>query len=93
MKNLDEFTMKIMDCNIWSYILRSLQDNLENNRHGFWTDGEEILCKTEKQAEVIADLLEDMGFGLVCTGYYDPKEDEKNNAVDNHTGYWYVSVE
>ena len=93
LKNIDDWTMKIMECNIWSYILRSLQDNSDNNRHGFWTDEEEILCKTEAQAELVADFFEDLGFCDVQTGYYDPKEDEKNNEVDIHTGYWYVSVD
>ena len=89
MKNISDFDMKIMDDNIWNYLLKSLQDN-ENNKHGFWTDGEEILCRTEEQAEVVADFLEDLGFDC-CTGYYDLVEDEKEGCADDHTGYWYIS--
>ena len=93
MKKLDDSTIEIIDCNIWSYLLYSLQNNEENNRHGFWTDGEEILCKTEEKASAIADFLEDMGFDYVQNGYYDPEEDKKNNKVDDHTGFWYVSID
>lgn len=27
------------------------------------------------------------------TGYYDPKEDKKNNEEDRYTGWWYVSAD
>lgn len=90
---MDKFDMDFIDRRIWTYICQSLQDNEKNNRHGFWTDGYEILCKTEEQAEALANFLEDMGFDYVNTGYYDPKEDEKNNEVDELTGWWYVSVD
>ena len=90
MKQISNFDMEIMDQNIWTYILKSLQDN-ENNKHGFWTDGEEILCKTEEQAEAVADFLEDLGFEYLTTGYYDPEEDKREGCVDEHTGYWYIN--
>lgn len=91
-KHLENFEIEFMDKHIWSYLIKSLQNN-ENNKHGFWTDGEEILCKTEEQAEVIADFLEDVGFDYVNTGYYDPIEDERNGEVDRYTGWWYVSID
>ena len=62
-----------------------------------WTDKDEILVKTESAANVIADLIEmlyradDEGIE-VCTGYYDPEEDKRNDEVDEHTGWWYVRV-
>lgn len=93
MKQINKLDMELMDKNIWTYLLQSLQLNTEHNRHGFWTDGEEILCRTENQAESIADFLEDMGFDYVQTGYYDPIIDERNNEIDDHTGYWYVSID
>lgn len=77
----------------WKQLIESLHNNEDRNKHGYWTDGEEILCKTEEQAEVLADFLEDVGFDYVQTGYYDPKEDERNNEVNDHTGYWYVSID
>ena len=77
----------------WEHLINSLFDNKEQNKHGFWTDGEEILCTTEEQAEVLADFLEDLGFDCVHTGYYDPKEDERNNEVNDHTGCWYVNID
>lgn len=90
MKQINNDVMKIMDNNIWTYLLKSLQDN-EDKKHGFWTDGEEILCETEEQADIIADFLEDLGFDCLNTGYYDPEEDKRDNCVDEHTGYWYIN--
>lgn len=64
-----------------------------------WTqDGDEILCKTETAANVIADmfttLYKTQGDEInVTTGYYDPEEDEKNNEVDVRTGWYYVDVQ
>ena len=56
-----------------------------------WHDWNEILTKNEDTAEKIADLLEAMGFEEVNTGYYDSDEDERNDEVDELTGYYYVS--
>lgn len=63
-----------------------------NNKHGIHFDsyGNELLCKTEKQAEGIADFLEDLGFSEVRTGYYDPKEDGEENINDEYTGMYYI---
>lgn len=77
----------------WSFLLYSLKKNEAEARHGFWTDGENILCKTEEQANALANFLEDIGFGVVQTGYYDPEEDKKNGEVDENTGCWYVSID
>lgn len=90
-KTLDKFTKHIMDCNIWTYLLESLKEDEENNKHGFWTDGGEILCKTEAAAEAVASFLDDCGFsGDLATGYYDPEEDKRNGEEDCHTGYYYI---
>ena len=79
---------------IWTAILESLRGYEDENRHSIWTDGEEILCPTEAQAEAIADLLEDCDPEIVArTGYYDPEEDKRNNEVNDHTGYWYVDID
>lgn len=69
-----------------------LEKNQPYNKHGIWSNGEEIMCKTKEQAEAIADLLEDCGMDCTLTGYYDPKEDARNNEVDEYTGYYYVSM-
>ena len=90
---MDKFDMDFMDKHIWTYLCQSLKDNEKNNRHGFWTDGDEILCRTETQAEALASFLEDMGFDYVNTGYYDPDEDERNHEVDRFTGWWYVNID
>lgn len=66
---------------------------LGDTKHGIHFEENELLCKTKTQAEGIADLFEDLGFQDVRTGYYDPKEDEKNNEVDKYTGWYYVDWE
>ena len=87
---MDKFDIMIMDRNIWSYLITSLRNN-ENNKHGYWTDGEQILCKTEEEANIVANFLEDLGFDYLNIGYYDPVEDEQEGCVDDHTGYWYIN--
>lgn len=89
---MNEFDKYFMDCHIWTYLRESLNEN-ENKKHGYWTNGNEILCKTEEATEHLADFLEDLGFCDVQTGYYDPEEDKRNGEVDECTGYWYVSVD
>ena len=65
----------------------------DTNDHRIWTDGEEVLCETEQLAENIADFFDALyGTQTVNTGYYDPEEDERNNEVDRHTGFYYVTI-
>ena len=53
--------------------------------------GDELLCNSEDLAELVADEIEEF-FNVQCnTGYYDPEEDERNNEVDDRTGWWYVT--
>lgn len=63
-----------------------------------WSDGEEILCRTEAAAETVADLFEylyrnDNGdqADRIHTGYYDPEEDRENS--DEYTGWYYVTMD
>lgn len=53
-----------------------------------WTDGVEILTKSEEIAARISRVMDLFADGHY--GYYDPEEDERNNEVTNTTGYWYV---
>ena len=47
----------------------------------------------EQLAENIADLFDALyACQTVNTGYYDPEEDARNNEVDSHTGFYYVTV-
>lgn len=58
-----------------------------------WCDGEEILSKDENVISAIADLIDMIAnTAISCTGYYDPAEDERDGCVDEHTGYYYVTV-
>ena len=54
----------------------------------------EILCKTEKMANDIADRIDDLlGITDCHTHYYDPAEDTLEGCVDNLTGYWAVYID
>lgn len=62
-----------------------------------WTDGDEILCRSEEYANVIADLIEklydDSGEDVVAvTGSYD-EIDERDGVVDDYTGCWYIYLD
>lgn len=70
-------------------LLALLPQSPEDSRHGFWTNGDEILCKKEAAAEIVADFLEDLGIDVVTTGLYDPEEPPE----DEYSGYHYVSVQ
>lgn len=65
----------------------------EDNKHGFWTDGERILCKSKEQIDTVAKFFEGLGLSNIYTGYYDPEEDEIDGLVDKYTGHYYVIVE
>lgn len=58
----------------------------------FSQDGENILCTSEEGINAIADLLESIGYDCPVTGFYDPEEDADGGCIDNHTGFYYVSV-
>lgn len=90
---MDETLLELMEKMPWTLLTRLLKKNRDNNKHGYWTDGAEILCKTEGAADHLANFLEDIGFDYVNTGYYDPEEDEASGETDDHTGYWYVSID
>lgn len=90
---MDAQTFEMVEKQTWDFLIMSLQKYQNQNRHGYWTDGDEILCKTEAVAEHLANFLEDIGFDKVHTGYYDPVEDQRNNEVDSHTGWYYVNID
>lgn len=65
------------------------------SKHGsneLWTDGDEILVRDERVAEGIF-LLMDMIEAEPHLGYYDPEDDERDNCVNEYTGYWYIDFD
>lgn len=83
----DEFSQRF-DL-VWSVLAQ-----LPSKPGRFWYDGENILCKTEDEADTIANFIDDIiGDSVTHTGYYDPKEDERSGEVDDHTGYYYVDFD
>lgn len=90
-KDCDSYAEK----DFFSFICARVRDYSDGD---VWSDGDQILCKTESAANALCDLLWQLyneqgeDFGLQ-TGYYDPKEDKKNNEEDRYTGWWYVSAD
>lgn len=64
---------------------------------GFWTDGDEILCPSEAECEMVAEFLKDVlseyGNMTILTGWYDPYEDAENEEQDDKTGFNYIRFE
>lgn len=89
---MNDEMFKMIEPLLWSALIRSMEEHTDTAKHGYWTDGQEFLCKREEQADALADFLEDLSFTEVNTGYYDPKEDERDGCVDEHTGQWYVGI-
>lgn len=59
-----------------------------------WTDGTEILCRTEWIAYTIANIIDNIiGDKITHLHYYDPEEDKAEDCVDDHTGWWYVDFD
>ena len=78
---------------------QTICDSLPDYSEGkVWSNGSEILVKTESAAETLADIIEYVskanGIEILChTGHYDPEEDKRNNEEDRYTGWWYVNIE
>ena len=62
------------------------------NKGKIWSDGEQLLTKTEELANALAYLIDLVDDCQTTTGYYDPEEDAKFGEVDECTGYYYVSM-
>ena len=59
-----------------------------------WTDGTEILCRTEDIADAIANVLDVItGCPMSHVGFYDPFDDAQSGETDDHTGWWYVDFD
>ena len=80
---------------VWSNFVKNLpkEEDYVGNSIDVWyyEDADEILCRSEEQAEMIANIIEDIsGEKMAHTGYYDPEEDERDDCVDDRTGWYYV---
>lgn len=78
------------------FILDGARGN-DPNTDGLWSDGSVILCDSKELCDTIVTILEktDEGSGgvRVLSGYYDSIEDERDDAVDKYSGWWYVGIE
>lgn len=78
------------NANLWLALTAALSHK-PSDECKFWTNDEEILGVDETEINVIADLLDSMGYDAI-TGYYDPEEDAKAGDTDEFTGHYYVTV-
>lgn len=83
--------------NVWDKFVRHLptEQDYKDNSIDVWycEDDDEILCRTEQLAEMIADIIEDISGEkhMVRTGYYDPDEDAlEENGPFPTTGWYYI---
>lgn len=86
---------------LWNSILNMLPSQPKrfatSDVFGFWTNGEEILCPSEEQMNIVYEFLNDIfstfeNFTLI-TGWYDPEEDKKSEEQDDCTGFNYIRLE
>ena len=75
--NCDSYAEK----DFFSFICARVRDYSDGE---VWSDGDQILCKTESAANALCDLLWQL---------YNHKEDERNHEEDRYPGWWYVSAD
>ena len=84
--------------NIWYEFVKHLptEEDWANNSVDVWyyEDADEILCRSEELADMVANILEGIsGEHEAHIGYYDPEEDKRDDCVDDRTGWWYVDFD
>lgn len=91
----DALTLKIEPNELIECIKACLPDNPAYPDWTIWENGDEILCKDAYVAERIATFIDYMCGGQIAhTGYYDPKEDEKEpRGPFKTTGWHYVDFD
>jgi len=83
-----------MTDNLFEHLISVLPPLGDGNGRRYEQNGEEILSKSESLIDALAALFDSIGEGdSVVTGYYDPEEDIRDGAVDQNTGYYYLTVE
>ena len=63
-----------------------------------WSNGDDILCDSEKTAGVISNIINQLYSSqgediTIITGYYDPSEDKRYGMADEYSGWWYVTID
>lgn len=98
-KIIEENQKKITD--MWNGIISMLPSQPgsfdTSDDPGFWTNGEEILCPSEAEMNMVYEFLNDIfsefGNYILITGWYDPEEDRLNGEQDDYTGFNYIRLE
>ena len=93
----DDFESHVFE-NIWYEFVKHLptEEDWANNSVDVWyyEDADEILCRSEELADMVANILEGIsGEHEAHIGYYDPEEDKRDDCVDDRTGWWYVDFD
>ena len=64
-----------------------------NQTSDLWCDDYSILTPKEDIHKAILLVFDSLGFhNDLVTGYYDPKEDERDENVDEFTGNYYIEL-
>jgi len=96
---LERNSKRIID--LWNGIINMLPTQPRSydtaDDPGFWTNGEEILCPSETEMNMLYEFLNDIfrefGNYILVTGWYDPEEDTRNGEHDDCTGFNYIRLE
>ena len=57
---------------------------------GVWTDGEQILCRSQEQASVLSDLMQLTDRASYSVGYHSPEGIRESEGVNGRAGWYYV---
>ena len=80
----------------WSALPKYIGDDETRREYPMWADEleGEIECSNNILADTVANIIEKIsGEKQAITGYYDPKEDERDDCVDSRTGWYYVNFD
>lgn len=73
---------------IWDILYDGMPSDPKENCD-FWGDAEQIFCRTEEQANILADMLNKLIPGRkVAVGHYD----DSNDFRDKFSGWYYVTI-
>lgn len=97
-KTLERNQQKITD--LWNGIISMLPTQPRSydpsDNPGFWTNGEEILCSSEMEMNIVCEFLNDIfrefGNYILILGWHNPHKSVKNKE-NNCVGFNYVKLE
>ena len=73
----------------WHMVTVLINDSLEGSEYS--VDGDTIMCKSERAAKSLADVLEMLG-GESCIGKYTCIEYKADSVISEKANGWYVDL-